>query len=268
MQATTVEIDSKVNELFIKTSVTQKIENNSENPIELKIYVYKNESCIFSSFSAKIGDSILVKSKVIKKEKAKEKYTDAISSGNSAIFVSDDPSNENRIIINMGNIPAKEELTFISEFIQPTETSKLYEFELFRNLPILVGNKTIYQNASIKGNVEIKTKNKICKIEKEILSKNLNIIEEKYLNEEKNNYFIKYEYNNLNYLNINFFKYNRNAEYYDYIPSSKIYFDLEIKEPIIFSQKSIKDRKEKAYIIQYRNFHKNEDLKLYPYLYF
>ena len=114
MQATKVEIDSKVNELFIKTSVTQTIENNSENPIELKIYVYKKESCIFSSFSAKIGDSVLVKSKVIKKEKAKEKYIDAISSGNAAIFVCDDPENENRIIINMGNIPAKEELTFIS----------------------------------------------------------------------------------------------------------------------------------------------------------
>lgn len=61
MQATTVEIDSKINELFSKTSVTQKIKNNSENPIELKIYVYKKESFIFSSFSAKIGDSILVK---------------------------------------------------------------------------------------------------------------------------------------------------------------------------------------------------------------
>ena len=269
MQATTVEIDSKVNELFTKTYVTQKIENNSENPIELKIYVYKKESCIFSSFSAKIGDSIFVKSKVVIKEKAKEKYTDAISSGNSAIFVCDDPINDNRIIINMGNIPAKQEITFISEFIQSTESSNSYEFELFRNIPILVGNDIIYQDTSIKGKVEIKTKNKICNVDKKILSDNLYIIEEKYLNEEnKNNYFIKYEYNNLNYLNINFFKYNRNAEYYDYIPSSKIYFDLEIKEPIIFSQKSIKDRKEKAYIIQYRNFHKNEDLKLYPYLYF
>ena len=47
MEAPTVEIDSKINELFSKTSVTQKIKNNSENPIELKIYVYKKESCIF-----------------------------------------------------------------------------------------------------------------------------------------------------------------------------------------------------------------------------
>ena len=267
MQATTVEIDSKINELFSKTSVTQKIKNNSENPIELKIYVYKKESFIFSSFSAKIGDSILVKSKVIKKEKAKEKYTDAISSGNAAIFVCDDPENENRIIINMGNIPAKEELTFISEFIQPTESSNSYEIELFRNLPVILGNDVIYQNSSINGKAEIKTKNKICKIEKEILSKNVNIIEEKYLNEEKNNYLIKYEYKNLRHVNKYSFLYSRKLE--DYIPSSKIYFDLETKEPIIFSQKSVKDKKEKAYIIQYRNtnIYKSEDLKIFPALF-
>ena len=268
MQKTTVEIDSKINELFAKTYVIQKIENNSENPIELKIYVYKKENCIFSSFSSKIGDSVEVKSKVIIKEKAKEKYTDAISSGNSANFVSDDPSNSNRIIINMGNIPAKQEITFISEFIYYIESSNSYEFELFRNLPILVGNDTIYQDTLIKGKVEIKTKYKISKIEKKILSEKLNIIEEKYLNEEnKNNYLIKYEYNNLTNLNADSMKYIRNFEKYDYIPTSKIYFELEIKEPIIFSQKLIKDKKEIAYVIQYRNIKQNEDLKIYPALF-
>ena len=169
MSKTSIEIDSKVNELYSKTIVTQKIENDSENPIELKIYVYKKENCIFSSFSAKIGDSVTVKSKVIKKEKAKEKYADNISSGNAAIFVSDDPSNENRIIINMGNIPSKQELLFISEFIYLTESSENYEFELFRNLPILVGKNSIYQDSAIKGQLEIKTKNKITKLEKKIL---------------------------------------------------------------------------------------------------
>jgi len=41
-----------------------------------------------------------------------------------------------KIIINMGNIPPNEEVIFISEFIQFVESSKTYEFELFRNLPI------------------------------------------------------------------------------------------------------------------------------------
>ena len=63
MAKTSVEIDSKVNELYSKIYVTQKIENDTKNPLELKIYVYKKANCIFSSFSAKIGDSITVKSK-------------------------------------------------------------------------------------------------------------------------------------------------------------------------------------------------------------
>ena len=110
MSKVITEIESKVNELYAKTKITQKFENPTENPLELKIYVFKKEEIIFSSFNCKIGDSIFVKSKVIKKEKAEKKYTDSVASGNAAIFVSDDPENENRLIINMGNIPSKEEV--------------------------------------------------------------------------------------------------------------------------------------------------------------
>ena len=63
-----VEIDSHVNELFSSTKVTQRFKNPESNPLELKIYIYKKKDIIFSSFSAQIGDSIKVKSKVIKKE--------------------------------------------------------------------------------------------------------------------------------------------------------------------------------------------------------
>ena len=81
-------IDSKVNELYTKTVVTQKLKNKSFENMELQIYVNKKDNYIFSSFSATIGDSITVKSKVIRKEKAEEEYNDSISSGNVAIFVS------------------------------------------------------------------------------------------------------------------------------------------------------------------------------------
>ena len=267
MFTTNIEIDTKVNELYAKTIVTQKIINNLLFcPLELKIYLNKNYNCLFSSFSAKIGDSILVQSKVIKKEKAEIKYTDSISEGNAAIFVSNDPDNENRIIINLGNIPPKEELTFISEFMNFTESSESYEFELFRNLPILIGNNALNKVSSIKGQVEIKTKNKINKIEKKILSENINITEEKYLDDEnKNNYLIKYQYN----LSLCYSKYSKVD---NYIPSTKIYFDLELNEkPIIFTQNSSFHNKEKCYIIQYRNISKKsdntEELKLNPSLF-
>ena len=274
MSQTSIEIESEVNELYIKAIVTQKIKNESEHPLELKIYVYKKKDCLFSSFKAKIGDSITVKSKVIKKEKAKIKYKDSISQGNAAIFVSIDPKSEDRIIINLGNIPPKEELTFISEFIYFTESKETYEFELFRNLPILAGNNSIYQNSSIKGKVNIKTKNKINKIEKNFFSENIEIIEEKYLDEKnKNNYLIKYEFKNIRKISIYYLDNVTSYEEYTFIPSLKISFELESNEQqaIIFSQNSSLIENEKCYTIQYRNISKKsenkEDLKLNPALF-
>ena len=62
-----LEIDSQVNELFAKTKVIQKFRNPQSIPLELKVYIYKKKEILFSSFTANIGDSIKVKSKVIKK---------------------------------------------------------------------------------------------------------------------------------------------------------------------------------------------------------
>ena len=249
MSLVSVEINSNVNELYAKTNVTQKFKNKNNDPIELKIYIYKNDNLIFSSFKAKIGDSITVKSKIIKKEKAEIKYSDSISSGNAAIFVAEDPLDQQRLIINMGNIPANEEVIFITEFIQFVESSKIYEFELLRNLPIFYGGAGEIQNNDLKGKINIYTKNKIIKIEKNILMKELKINEEKYLNEDKNNYFISYEIEKLP----TFSRYHWD----DYIPSSKILFELEFThnshEPLVYCQKSLLNKDELNYIIHYIN---------------
>ena len=247
MSKATVEINSQVNELFIKTILTQKLKNESENPIELQIFVNKNKNSVFSSFTAKIGEEIEVKSKVIKKSKAEEKYTDSISSGNAAIFVTYD-SYWDRVIINMGNIPPKEEVIFISEFIQFIESADSYEFELFRNLPVFKEKNNFLENSEIKGTVEIKTRHKINKINKTVLSEKLNILEEKYTNENNCEYLIKYEYKDLNEEKpITFLEKDNN-----YLPSSKICFELENKEPICFCQKN-PTQNELNYIIQYKH---------------
>ena len=245
MSKVITEINSTVNELFAKSLVTQKFSNTTENPLELKIYLNKSDKLLFSSFICKIGDSIEVKSKVIKKEKAEVKYTDSIASGNAAIFVSQDPENENRTIINMGNIPPKNEVIFTTEFIHLLEASEKYEFELFRNLPIFKGGEDIYQNSELKGKVQIMAKDEIINIEKKILMKNLKIVEEKYENEKKTNYIILYEIDKLPE-----FSWNN----YEYIPSSKIYFDSIYKKPFIYCQES--SLKENNYIFNYR--YKNE----------
>ena len=146
-------INSQVNEIFSKTNITQIYINKSKSPIELKIYVYKSQNFILSNFSFTIGNSIKVKSKIIKKEKAKLKYSDSISSGNSAIYVINDPSDKNRIIINIGNIPPNEEVTFESEYIQFIESYNLYEFELFRYLPIFIIGDSIHQFMNLEGKI-------------------------------------------------------------------------------------------------------------------
>ncbi len=266
-----IEINSEVSEIFAKTIVTQKFKNPESNPLELKIYVYKKENIIFSSFSAQIGDSIKVKSKVIKKEKAEEKYNDAVSSGNGAIYVYEDEY-YNRIVINMGNIPPKEKVIFISEFIQLTESSKSYEFELFRNLPIFNGFNLTFQNGNLKGRVEIKTKNKIIKLEKEILLNNLEIIEEKNKDEEQiYNYLIQYQILELPEFKENDrYYYDYNYYNFDYIPSSKIYFYTEENKnnyPFIYCQKSDLFKNEKSYIISYKNNQKTDNLKINPALF-
>ena len=57
MSKVITEIDSKVNELYSKTFVTQKILNDSENPIELKIMqkvevnIYSQVNEVFASTS-------------------------------------------------------------------------------------------------------------------------------------------------------------------------------------------------------------------------
>ena len=210
-----------MNEIYTKTKVIQKFKNKENFPLELKIYMYKTKEILFSNFEAKIGDSISVKSKVIKREKAEEKYTDSISSGNSAIFVSEDPSNDKRIIINMGNIPSKEEVTFISEFIRFTDFSDVYEVELLRNKTIFTGRKNyIFQNSIINGKVFISCKNEIFKINKANNNTNYSMfLEEKYLNQEKNEYFLSYKIENL-----------ESILDMDYIPSFKINFDIISKD--------------------------------------
>ena len=152
------ELDTKVNEFYVKTIVTQKFLNSKENPIELKIILNQKKDNIFSSFNCQIGDSIKVKSKIIRKEKAEEKYTDTISSGNSAMYVTYDNT---KIIINMGNIPPKTEVIFISEFIQLFEPSNIISFKINQNLPIFNEDQITYNNKEIKGKITIKTINEI-----------------------------------------------------------------------------------------------------------
>ena len=250
-----VEIISELNEIYMKSKVKQEFQNTLPNPIELKISIpNNNKDIIFSSFTAKIGNSKIIKSKVIKDEKASEKYNQTISEGNASIYAKKS-SNGEKYIIYFGNIPPKEKVIFITEFLQDTKYKEIFECELFRNLPIFEG-MVYYQNISLKGKLEIKSQNKIIRVEKQIGTENLEITEEKYQNEEQNNYLILYKIDKLTeFKNI----------YEEYIKSSKILFTIQYNQPIIYSQRLSKDSKENIYSILYTtNIEINEDIELNP----
>ena len=206
-----------------------------------------------------------MKSKVIKKEKAEEKYSDAISSGNAAIFTAVDEYDKNKIIVHLGNIPPKQELIFVSEFIQFTESSNnSFEYELFRNLPVLKGKEGInLETDIIKGTLEIKMNGKFLKTEKKFSDKL--IIKEEKTDIKNNKIVIKYEYDkSLNASKGNsaggglfaklFSKQNKENTYSSnntYIPTSKIYFELDSNNNL-FSQVSSKNKDEQSFLLNYK----------------
>ena len=255
MQKAEIDIYSKVNEVFAKTVVTHKILNNSNKPIELEVFIDKYlDNNMFSSFEAQIGKSTKAKSKVIKAEKAEEKYTDTISSGNAAIYTTIDKYDKNKIIVHIGNIPPKEQLTFSSEFIQYTESANdSYEYELFRNVPIIRNYQgRNIENNIIKGTLEIKAKSKIKNINKKFLSDKLIIVEEKKDKDQKS-FILKYKYGDIsNKINIeDIFRHKKSMQNSFYIPTSKLLFDLESNNSV-FYQNSIKNKDEQSFIFNYK----------------
>ena len=241
MNKVRVEINTQLNEIFSKSIISQQFSNQSENSIELKIIKFKIPNLIFSSINAKIGDFKQVQ---FKEEK------ESIFSVNDSRYAKEELD---KYIINMGIIPWKEKVIFISEFFRFTENKNSFQFELFRNLPIFKSGNKIIHNEDLTGKVEIQSKNKIINIAKDIKMRKLQIIKEEYKNEEKNNYLISYKIDELP----EYSEDNKN----DYIPCSQIYFDIDREEPIIYYQKSPFD--EQYYTLQYVNKIKNSSKNLY-----
>ena len=275
-----VNIESKINEIFATTKVTQTFINNNEDLLELEVIINKQINNInFSSFHLKIGDSMEFHSKIIESEKSQE-INDGLESSEKFIVYSIH-YNENEIIVHIDNLPPKQNLIFISEYIQLIESvDNNYEYELFRSIPLIkfISGDEIGID-TIKSSLEIKAEEKIKKIEKKFLSNNINIKEELF-DENKNIFKIKYEYdyNSIkkvkdlftsekefeNYLKNNktFFKINKN-------PTNKIYFQLESNAINLYSQISSKNINETSYLFNYKSVNKSveEDTKLNPALF-
>jgi hypothetical protein len=79
-------IISHINELICQTEVIQYFKNNEDSPIELEMIIPQLSNCFITKFEI-VKDNKLIISRLLEKEKAKEKYTDAISTGDSGLYL-------------------------------------------------------------------------------------------------------------------------------------------------------------------------------------
>ena len=159
----TVLINSKINELFATSEVTQSFTNILNKPIELTISFPLKPEIQLTKFIITIGNKTII-SKVLAKEKSKEKYTDAITSGNTGFLSTLDESGKN-YTVNIGNILPKEKVTLTSVFDQMiTSQDMSYEFVFLEHYPcfIYLGNKV--ESKKVSGKFILNTKSKITRL--------------------------------------------------------------------------------------------------------
>ena len=102
-----------INELICQTEVTQYFKNTKTVPIELEIVIPHLDNCNITKFEM-IKNNQKIISKLLEKEKAKEKYVDTITQGNSSFLSYEE---ENEIKIYLGNIPPGEDVELKTFFL-------------------------------------------------------------------------------------------------------------------------------------------------------
>ena len=170
-------INSELNEFYSQTKITQYYQNYSENPIELIIKFPYNSSIQFSKFTLEMSNKKVI-SKVLDKEKAEEKYNDAIASGNVGVISS---IKDKYIKVNIGNISGGELIKLTTEFIQFLNTEDMsYCFTIMKNFPEFCSKNNKIKLFHIQANIILKTHSKITRVITKGFSKTL---EKKFNNE-------------------------------------------------------------------------------------
>jgi len=174
-------VNTYSNEIYSKTEVILNYTNSKDNPIELIIEIPIRTQLIFESFTAKIKDRI-IKSKIMDKEKAEEKYNDAIAQGNTGLTTSY-KLDEKLYEVKIGNLPAKESLELKCYFIQFISLKNgLYYLNIIKDFPKILN----YTPNEIQGEVIIETNSEMTEI-------NTGNIKGSFLDENKKKYKINYK---------------------------------------------------------------------------
>ncbi len=154
-----VKINVELNEFYAKTEINQIYINPLKNPLELILKFPYDSSVQFSKFTLEINGKKTI-SKVIEKEKGKEKYNDALASGNTGAI---SYQKDNYIEVNIGNIGPKNIVTLTTEYIQFLKSEDMsYCYSAINKFPIIFpkNNGKNERNKKNKKNKKKKFQNK------------------------------------------------------------------------------------------------------------
>ena len=182
-----VEITTHINEIMSQTEIVQHFKNTSKNPIELTMTLPKLSNCTITRFEMSLDNKKVI-SRILEKEKAKEKYSDSITTGNYG-FISFNEEKETSICL--GNIPSKAEIELKTYYFGNLICNDLsYQASFPVIFPqFIIGDPTnkeeptdYYVKNDVKGTIYINTFSKLTRLIIEG-SSNFTKIERKYLNE-------------------------------------------------------------------------------------
>ena len=195
-----VNIITHINELMFQSQVTQYFKNTKETPIELELVIPILIDCNITKFEI-IKNNQKIVSKLLEKEKAKEKYVDSLTDGNSGFLSYNE---EDEIKTYLGNISSGEEIelkTFFFGHIINRDLSYQATFPvIFPNFIMNVPNSDKgseeynYYKQIVEGKIYINTRSKLTRL---VIkgSNNFDKIEKK-IGEDKKSAEIEFSKNN------------------------------------------------------------------------
>ena len=182
-----VKITCHINEVLSQTEIVQYFINDSSSPIELLMKLPELQNCTITKFEMILNKKKVV-SKILEKEKAKEKYSDSITTGNYG-FISFNEEKETSICL--GNIPSKAEIELKTYYFGNLVCNDLsYQASFPVIFPqFIIGDPTnkeeptdYYVKNDVKGTIFINTFSKLTRL---VIkgSSNFTKIEKKYSND-------------------------------------------------------------------------------------
>ena len=239
------------NEIFAKTQIYQTFSNDYNFPLEIKIEIPLLNNYTLTKFNIKLDNKIII-SKILEKEKGEEKYTDEISSGNTAFLGNIFDSGE-KMEINIGNLLPGKIIELMTEYIQLIQSEDMsYCLNVIQSYPKIVLDKNKSENSifsqyyfrGIKCNINLSTNNQLTRFI--VLNKRKDISYETNIHDNLTFARVSFNSKNLEDKDINSYKFKS----LPYSPLKIIFRTENINIPVLYSQyDDIKN--ETSYLIHY-----------------